>query len=658
MTRIVYSSILIYLLLINPLRSQEILSPLDYNPAKMFSEKEIQLKNSINGSLLLPFFDDFSYPGPFPDKNLWADNYVFINSDYPIHPKTVGVATFDGLNQYGKLYPDASTHSFQFAADFLTSHPIRLDSVFSPAPVALKPTDNIILTFFYQPQGAGNAPREKDSLVVEFLQSPGHYMEDPENPDNQIWVEDLWVSVWRVPGETLAYFNSKNGNINFLPVAIPITDAVYFRKDFRFRFRNYVSYPLTKVQDNYAGNISIWNIDYVTLDYARNPNDIQYYSDIAFAAPAQSALKNYRSMPWSHYIVQPQAYTRNNFDIFITNLDNINYNYMYRYFVRDENNNVIRNYSGGTWNIAPFSQSGYQTYPAHAKPSVSSQIFGSSLTPARAREFKIVHVITESGTTDNRSRNDSIVYRQVFDNYFAYDDGTPENGYGLVGINPKGAVRFVLSRKDTLEAVQFYFNPTLHNQNHKPFQIKIWKKRNPEQVLYTSPIHTAEQAQWLNQFVTYRLTEPIEVSDTIFVGWQQITNDFLSIGFDVSGEASNHLFFNTDGHWQSSIYTGALMIRPVFGPQTLVNVPVFEHPERIVRIYPNPVRDNILHLQVTSAIKPGTEVLVYDINGKIVARYQSQSQLDVSDLPDGIYLLQLRHSAGIQSKTSRFIIAR
>jgi hypothetical protein len=654
MIKKIFRCILIFITLSLPVGAQEFLRPLDHNPQK--TESNFQFKNSFSGSLTLPFFEDFSNQGPFPDQRLWSDRYVFVNSSFAIHPKTNGVATFDAIDQYGKIYKAAEETSYSFPADFLTSQPIRLDSVFSPTPKALVPSDSIFLTFYYQPQGTGSAPRQKDSLVVEFLHTPGHYAPDPENNNASVWIEDRWVSIWRAEGESFASFEKQHGN--FKRVAIPITNTTYLRSDFKFRFRNYASFPLTKSNDNYGGNISIWNIDYITLDHGRKAKD-SYYADIAFAAPAQSLLKDYQAVPWSHYIAKPQLYNKSRLNVLITNLDNTIYNYQYRWFVLDEKNNNVRNYSGGTWNIAPYSTSGYQTYEIHANPEIPPLPFGNNLSPATSREFRIYHAIEERGTSDTKSRNDTTMFRQIFDNYFAYDDGVPENGYGLSGFNAKGAVRFVLGKKDNLDAVQFYFNPTLNNRNNKTFRIKIWKNLHPEQVIYESPVLSVEHGPWRNQYVSYPLSQAIEVSDTIYVGWQQLSNDFLHIGFDASGNASSHIFYNVDGNWQQTIYNGALMIRPVFGPQNITTVQTPALPDNNkLNIFPNPVRHNILNIESTESFLHGSQIIIIDISGKIVARYQPQHTLDVSSLKNGIYFLQIRNEEGQQLKTSRFILAR
>jgi hypothetical protein len=638
--------------------AQEVLRSLQVNPALIEQTPEIITKSMVNEhpALTLPFFDDFSYPGPWPDSRLWEDKHVFVNQTFARHPKTLGTATFDALDQQGRIYQSASDFSFQFEADFLTSRTIRLDSVFTPVPMALTAAHNIALIFYYQPQGNGSAPRLKDSLVVEFLLTPGYFTPDTLNPGENLWVEDEWVSIWSTEGDNLESFIQQNQGKHFRRAAIPITQSEFLRKDFKFRFRNYASYPMTKTLDNYAGNISIWNVDYITLDFGRNINDDFYY-DIAFAAPAQSLLRDYTSMPWSHYLANPQRNTRANLNIAITNLDKKTHNYLYRYFVMDESNAIIRNYSGGTWNIAPYDSSGYQSYAPHALPQVVPNPFGSNLTPASSREFRIFHVIRQGTTGDDRPANDTIMYRQRFSNFFAYDDGVPENGYGLVGFNPKGAVRFILGHRDYLDAVQFYFNPTLNGQNVIPIRLKVWKNLAPEVILYESDVFV-EYGPSLNGYVTYKLSTPLEVSDTIYVGWQQSSAEFLNLGYDASNNASAHIFYNVTGEWLPSIYRGALMIRPVFGIDKLTSTNKNTGSEEPFTVFPNPVKHNHINLRKPHNLTTSYQVLILDMSGKVAASFDNETLLDVSHLNNGIYFLQIRTATGNQYSPTRFIIAR
>ncbi|MFO7874791.1 MAG: hypothetical protein R6U62_09945, partial [Bacteroidales bacterium] len=119
--------LLLLLLLMLPasLHAQEVLLPLQYNPEKSAEALNTHLTTTKDTDLplTLPFWDDFTYEGPYPDNNLWADNDVFINSGYAVHPKTYNAATFDLLDEQGNIYEDAEQNNILFRADNLTSHP-------------------------------------------------------------------------------------------------------------------------------------------------------------------------------------------------------------------------------------------------------------------------------------------------------------------------------------------------------------------------------------------------------------------------------------------------------------------------------------------------------------------------------------------------------
>jgi hypothetical protein len=73
-----------------------------------------------------------------PNKK-WFDNYAFWNTTYPVLPPTIGVATLDGLNEFGLPYNNTNTSTFG-DADYLTSYPINLSG--------LAVGDSVYLSFF------------------------------------------------------------------------------------------------------------------------------------------------------------------------------------------------------------------------------------------------------------------------------------------------------------------------------------------------------------------------------------------------------------------------------------------------------------------------------------------------------------------------------
>jgi hypothetical protein len=642
--------------------AQEVTHTLRANPQKQGTFPAPREKAQA-ASLQLPVWDDFSYKGPYPDPALWADNFVFVNQSFGHHSKTAGVATFDALDEHGRIYEHILPTNMPYPADHLSSHPIRLDSLLVPAARPLGPSDSVILSFYYQPQGNGGPPTADDALKVQFLKEPGHFELSEEG--EVIWVDDLWETVWETKGMSLSKFSGDTFPY-FKKVTIPVDDPVYFRKDFRFRFVNEATYKAYNQQslDNITGGRAIWNIDYVYLNHGRSEAE-DFYFDIAFASGAQPILRRYSTMPWSHYIVNAPQHLRESFSLKITNLDNTTYPYSYRYFIRDESGNVIRNYSGGTWNLSPFVTSGYQPYQPHANPIVIPNPLPTA--PAESRYFDIVHVVRTGIAGDDRPRNDTIIHRQSFQDYFAYDDGIPEQGYGLIGRNPRLAYRFSASHTDELGAIRFFFNPSLNDQNEdRPFRITVWESLYPEEViLYQSEeIELSQYGDGLNRFVEYALEQAVIVSGTFYVGFVQTGNigitGFLSIGFDWSRDASANLFFKTGSEWEQSIMTGALMIRPVMGAgkqPTTIREPGSGLP---FTVYPNPVSGNSLNVHMEEGLVNDRLVRleVFDLYGRLVYTGGYSPSLDLHGFSNGIYILRLTHPETRQSQTQRFMIAR
>ncbi|MGD0711815.1 MAG: hypothetical protein ABR968_11635, partial [Bacteroidales bacterium] len=467
--------ILLFIIITIPVLSfsQEKITGLHTNPAiKNYLKKNNKLrsaKDTNNIICTIPFLDDFSgVNGIFPNDSLWADKNVLINSYYPYMPPTIGVATFDELNDTGAIYSTTSPSSF--TADTLTSNPIRLDSVFGASPASLKKSDSIYFSFFYQPQGIGDtvgvsAPEVNDSLVLEFY-----------SPKTM-----TWNHVWADTGSTLQQFHSRY-NVWFKQVMIPITDSTdYFHPGFRFRFYNWASLANTIVADWPEGNANIWNLDYVYLNKGRTIADT-VYSDIAFVNPAPSMLKNYYAMPWSQYKVDTTAEMKDSLQMTIRNLDNAVINSSYEYTVKETGSAWNTLYNGGNYNIQPLS---IQTYHAHATPPVNFHFPANSNDSA---EFKITHAIAESG--DKLRSNDTTIFDQKFYNYYAYDNGVPEAGYLLSSNDPAPyamlAYQFKLNRHDTLRAIEMFFTQAL-NPGQQFFDLTVWNDASgyPGDTLFT-----------------------------------------------------------------------------------------------------------------------------------------------------------------------------
>ncbi len=227
---------------------------------------EIELIIEIRRPLRLPFFDDFSYAGPYPKEVFWVDKHVFVNNTLGVRPVSVGVATFDGLDVTGSPYKGDRGRS-----DYLTSTYIDLSTY--------RQQDDVYLSFYTQPKGQGPRPRETDSLVLEFKNKTGE-----------------WKKITDYTGLSDNYPIKESPDFTFR--LILLTDE-YLHRDFQFRFINI---------NSKTGMTELWHLDYVRLTHGFVPNGT--HTDVAFTALPPSFITPYTSMPISHFEVDKAKYIK------------------------------------------------------------------------------------------------------------------------------------------------------------------------------------------------------------------------------------------------------------------------------------------------------------------------------------------------------------
>lgn len=578
---------------------------------KNFLLKDAQVVDTVD----LPFFDDFASSIVYPDSTKWIDKFAFINNDYAIDPISIGVASLDALNQFGAVYSYLPSLSSGIA-DYLTSAPINLEVL---------PADSVYLSFYYQAGGNGNIPEERDSLVLQF--------KAPETD---------WESVWNVAGgQAMDTFNI---------VLIPITDPIYLVKGFQFRFLNYASIS-TSYEPSWITNSDVWNIDYVKLDTARTWDDT-LANDVAFIRDMGSKLIGWESVPWNHF----KSYTGNIIS------DSLTWLYKSTYGLETKNVNrqveIIDLYGDAPTfsmledneNILPLETIEY-TRPIG---------YDFTSNTEDSAKFLIKSYLRTDLTDDTYIYrwNDTVSYYQNFYNYYAYDDGTAEKGYGISGQGTAYsslACQFTPLKADTLKGVYIYFNQTLNEANRKYFFLTIWDDNDGEpgdtifQKIGVKPYYSDS----INGFLYYALDTSIYVDTTFYIGWIKTTDDMLNCGYDLNNDAGSKVFYNVSGIWQQSAYSGSMMIRPVFGFSfdRSANIPQIEKSE--FEIYPNPASD-FIHLNSEVPIQ---NVQVFDATGRLIRQSKNMSEIFVGDLEQGTYFI--RPISEISTfKTQKILILR
>ncbi len=588
------------------------------NPLLKAYSKTITTKDQATTDTLdLPFFDDFSASYIYPDTTKWLDKFAYINNDFAIDPISINVASLDALNPYGSVYPHLPSMSSD-VADFLTSAPINLD---------VNVSDSAYLSFYYQAGGNGNKPEEKDSLVLEF-KSP----------------ETDWQSVWKIEGgERMEEFKK---------VLIPIIDTLYLVKGFQFRFKNYASLS-SNYEPSWVSNADFWNIDYVKLDTARSFNDT-LAEDIAFIKNFKSPLKDYTTVPWKHF----KNYTDDIIKDTLTFLYKNSYN---------ETSNVKRQVEivdmyGSTPLYALYEDS--ENALALSTVSYDKKIAYDFNSDAEdSAKFMIKGFISIEATDVNyRYRwNDTIRYYQEFDNYYAYDDGTAEKGYGISGQGTAFsslAIGFTPLKPDTLKGVYIYFNQVLNEANRKYFFLTVWKDNNgqPGDTLFQKIGVKPNYSDEINKFLYYSLDTSIYIDDKFYIGWVKTTDDMLNCGYDINNDASSNMFYNVSGTWQPHSYQGTMMIRPVMG-ENIHEEQLFFKPQIAnnidFKIYPNPASD-YLNISCEDYL---SEIIIYDTSGRIVKEVGASTKIFIGDLKTGTYFI-CPQSKFTKLKTQKLLIIR
>ncbi|MCB0431206.1 MAG: T9SS type A sorting domain-containing protein [Flavobacteriales bacterium] len=582
---------------------QEVLMNLDVNPALQQEPPANSMRLHVNDTLSLPFVDDFSQQSSRPSSLRWSDASVFINPEYGYDPITFGMATFDGLDAKGKPY-DFTNPTSHGSADTLTSLPIAMDT--------LVPGDSAFFSFYYQPTGRGNAPENNDSLLLQFS-TPG--------------VD--WHTVWMKAGNDTSIHS-------FHKVILTIKDAKYFEKGFRFRFRNYATL---------SGNIDHWHIDYVYLYIPQGPGDT-LANDIGWTARPTSFLKDYSSVPWKHYRDNPIAMMADTAYIPVRNLKDTLALIDIGANIRDAGGNAVKTYPVGGNLITSKGMLTYKmpvnfTFPDNGKDSA---------------DFTVT--CFKGNYNDLIIDNDTVRENIHLYNYYAYDDGTAENGYGLNAVGGRIAYKFTTQIPDTLRGVQMYWNQMINNVSGISFKLTVWDGENePGNIIYQETGNRPTYTDSLNKFHTYVLDSAIQITGTFFVGWVQVTTDLLNLGLDRNNLSNDRMFFNTTGNWSKSQIAGSWMIRPVFGdslPHTGIK-PNEATTLNGLLVFPNPASTQ-LNISSDWPNQTNASYEITDVAGRrILANTYNHQPIDIAELPDGIFFIRLKRDDTGEVKQSRFI---
>ena len=615
------------------------IKPLSSNYNLQFAKSKAKLRgvDSIN----LPFVDDFSYEGPYPDPDLWADNGVFINSTMGFNAPSVGVATFDALDNKGRPYVTSSTT--RGSADTLTSNFINLKDIVGTDGIKrpLTINDGLILSFFLQAKGLTFASTLNDSMVLEFKDNVGSW--------SQV------KSYYGVP-DSLKKRNPIDTTYPFRFFNVSINQVKYLHGKFQFRFRNY---------GRLGGAYEQWHLDYVKLAPNRTLTN-QTLDDLAFVEKPKTILQRYTAMPWKHA-----------FPKLATEIDTAFNAKFYNSFgqVRNATNSNVRvTTSTGVnavtartildgVNIPPsvFFSSLSKTYPL----SLAAQL---ATIPATTQKLTInteysLEIDAQSGQDLKKAalRNDKVTTKTVFDNYFAYDDGSAEMQFTATGENKQFAIQFKANVADTLKGFQIFFP---HINGDAPvdafLNIRIWKdslNTKPIHELYNvKPIYATAFFDTLQGFTSYTLgkkyksqmdTTVLIPAGDFYIAWQNVGDVIIPIGLDRNDFSKvQYLYQTLNGKFEkvvTPVKVGAIMIRPVFGQIFATSVKeTYAAIADYMTIYPNPAQNQVF-FEVKKGLPEDYSISVFNLQGQLVKREILRgSTMDVENLSSGLYVLKIQ----------------
>lgn len=559
------------------------------------------------------------------DQNaIWADNYAYRNYTKAIRPFSLGVATMDGIDENGIPYLDGVS-SGDGIGDYLTSKEIDLN--FTPA-------DEIYFSFLYQGGGHGNAPEVEDSLVVEFFA-----------PDS-----NEWYHIWSTTGAEMD---------TFFRAHIGITEAMYLKTGFRFRFKNYA---------DLVGNLDNWHIDYIQLRSSPGFGEGDtIINDVAWSLPINTLLDTYTSVPWKHYnnLVNQNAKMTDSMPSVIRNsipLDAFDQGGEIR--LDEAPNTLIR--------TVPSDFYGDISNGLNYKPSLTVDVyhdirsdgyfFPGDLANDSSKTFKYRANLSTSSIQINTS-NDTNRSEQVFSHFYAYDDGSPEEAYGTIGAQSELAYKFTAYEEDSLVGVAMRFVKSVADVSDKLFLLTVWNDNGgqPGEILYQDDYFSAKYPEYTTfsngfHYYVFKDSQKVAVPETFYVGWKQAESDRLDVGLDRNIDNKEFLFYslNNGSTWNNSTIEGSVMIRPVIDSEKLnVIVGVDENQwSTDFSVYPNPAHDQFSLISKSNQM---AYVSIVDVSGKEVLKTTRSQDIQIHSLEKGIYFVNIYNEASELIKTEKLI---
>lgn len=596
-------------------------------------------------NISLPFFDDFSYPDVTPSKLYWEDKTDAVVTRARAHQSpTVGVLTLDAATANGFLHKNATTAAFQ--ADVLTSRPIAIEAG----------QDSLYLSFMFQPGGDAEAPARGDSLLVDFY-----------DPTSAQWV-NVWGAIYLAQrGRVEQFFRNTPRWVesivqrhdmpqhNFFRAHIPLRDKRFVKTGFQFRFRNLGSIIRDNTAPGRTANSSQWHVDLVYLNAHRTLTDT-IVPDVACVEALQTSFAEYSAVPYEAFHEYIQHLKTESAEALQMTYENLgrNTNNVRRVFeIEDLTKKVVlKAYNGGNVNITPHKIETFQ----RAINFPWNELVGSDVK-VRIRGY----LQTDKNPKNAPFRwNDTVQTILHCTDEYAYDNGEPTSGYGIVGVGAERAavaMRFRPLKPTAIKAVRIWFNPIGDLKSRKRFRLCFWQDADgvPGNKVYEQLVMPPLEESEVGRFYEISLTKPITFKNPYFVGWEQISADMMNVAYDAQTPYKATIYSRTSAQWLKSKIEGALMLRLVCGgegvdpeiPTSACRPPIPES-----EVFPNPAEEQI-YVKTAAEV---ANIALYSVQGVLVReQLPSNAYIQIANIPRGLYLLRITYRSGVQD-TKKLIL--
>ena len=549
----------------------------------------------------------------------WLNHQAYHNYRLAKEPWSLGIVSFDGLNEHG--YPYLFGSNSTMTCDTLLSKPLDL---------SVNVGDSVYFSFLYQSEGYGDAPEETDSLYLDFY----------SNSTSQ------WTRVWS---------GGRTDSNKFEVGHIKIDDPNYLQNGFQFRFMNLGS-P--------AGFLDHFHIDYVYLRQFSGYQDT-LFKDFAFVYPISSLLEEYISVPWKHYRNNPTNKMSQNVEVVVRNGSELTEN--------NQNGNVAIFYNGNLegnhlLNGTILSGGNINYEPRSIYYSLHDFSTGYAIDETVSNDTSAVFnwIANASAQFSSFPLNDSTFGAQTFLNYYAYDDGTAEKAYGIIGQQSLLAYQFNAYQADSLIGIDIQFVPSVVDVSNNLFLLTVWNDNNgiPGTKLYEDEFFFPNQPKYVNgrnQFATYFFKDTIKVAvdQKFYVGMRQIDEDRLNIGFDMNHNNADKIFWSIDGgnQWNNSSYAGSLLMRPIVTSKldyTLgINTNLKDDEIKYV-LFPNPATNHCRIETNPKGLK--MKIGVFDVQGREILFANTNELINLDRLQAGVYFLNVFSNQGEILSSKKLIL--